>query len=51
MVAVVSPSGTVATVDQPLADVLLQKGWRVPGKPDPKQAPVKRKPGRPRKTE
>lgn len=51
MVAVVSPSGTVATVDQSLAEVLLRKGWTVPGKPDPKQAPVKRKPGRPRKTE
>lgn len=51
MATVVSPSGTVATVDQPLADVLVRKGWAVPGKPEPKQAPVKRKPGRPKKSE
>lgn len=51
MVTVVSPSGTVATVDQRLADVLQRRGWTTPGESEPKQAPMKRKPGRPKKSE
>lgn len=51
MAKVVSPFGTVATADDALATVLARKGWTVPAKPEPKQAPVKRKPGRPRKSD
>lgn len=51
MPKLVSPSGTVVEVEQDLADRLTGKGWSVPGKPGPKPEPVKRKPGRPRKTE
>ena len=50
MVKLVSPAGTVVEVGDELAARMIRKGWRVPGKPEPKPVPVKRRPGRPRKT-
>lgn len=47
----VSPAGTVVTVEGDLVSKLIRMGWSEPGKPEPKQEPVKRKPGRPRKSD
>lgn len=47
----VSPAGTVVEIDGDAAEKLQSQGWSEPGKLEPKQAPVKRKPGRPRKAE
>lgn len=45
MAVVVSPGGTVATVDDELAAVLVGKGWVS------EAAEPKKKPGRPKKSE
>ena len=50
MAVLVSPAGTRVEVGDDLAARLIRKGWRVPGKPESKPVPVKRRPGRPRKT-
>lgn len=51
MADLVAPSGTVVSVEDELAKKLLGRGWRVMGSPDPSPAPVKRKPGRPKKSD
>lgn len=46
MADLVSPAGTLVTVDDKLAERMLARGWVLAG-----AEPVKRKPGRPKKSE